>query len=186
MMQSVDTFNAATTNYYELGYHALADDGKYHRIDVRLKTPHGYTVIHRKGYLRLSKEAAFERALLTPFGIASQKAPLPVSLTIGDPRPVVGGKSMLPLRAAIPLSRATFLERNNGSIGRLHVYVSVFASNGRLVDFRHYVETVSEKTKADLVVKHDIALKKGTYRLFVTVRDELSDAIGVAAKEIGL
>jgi hypothetical protein len=62
----------------------------------------------------------------------------------------------------------------------------VFASNGRLVDFRHYVETVSEKTKADLVVKHDIALKKGTFRLFVTVRDELSDAVGVAAKEIDL
>jgi VWFA-related protein len=186
MMQSVDMFNAATTNYYELGYHAFTDDGKYHRIDVRLKNPRRHTVIHREGYLRLSKEAAFERALLTPFGIASQNAPLPVSLTIGDPRPVADGKSMLPLRAAIPLSRATFLERRNGSVGRLHVYVSVFASNGRLVDFRHYVETVTERTKADLVVKHDIALKKGTFRLFVTVRDELSDAVGVAAKEIGL
>jgi VWFA-related protein len=179
---SVRRFDAATTHYYEIGYHAAADDGKYHRINVRLKKPGRYTVNYRKGYFRLTKEAAFEQALLTPFGIASQKATLPITLTIDDPRPQKNGKSIVPLTTTIPLDRAMYL----GTTGRLHLYVSVFTASGNPIGFRHYVETITEKTDARLVVSHDVELKKGTYRLFVTVRDELSDAVGVVAKEIGL
>lgn len=78
----------------------------------------------------------------------------------------------------------TFIDRQDGAIGRLHVYVSIFDSNGVPVEFRHFVETVTWKS-ADAVVSKSVDLKKGTYRVFVTVRDELSDEVGVAVKEIG-
>jgi hypothetical protein len=154
---------------------------------VKLKRPGRYTITHREGYLRLSKEDAFERAILSPFGIGSQNATLPVSLVIDDSQSPVPDKAAVSLRVVIPLSRALFLPHGNGPVARLHVYVSLFDTAGQPVGFHHYVETLADRAEkdADLVVSKTMPLPKGSRRIFVIVRDELSDQVGVASREIG-
>jgi VWFA-related protein len=186
--QSLETLHQSTTNYYELGYHASEPDEKYHRITVTVKRPGRYTVTHRSGYVRLSHEEALIRTLSTPLGIASQHPTLPVQLTIGDPERDGKERWMVPFRASIPANSLEALARSAGPVKRAHVYVSVFDDEGRLVQFKHFVETVTKPlpTDATVAISHAVSLGRGAYRMFVTVRDELSDEVGVAVKRIAL
>ena len=187
--ESVARFDAATSHYYSVGYHSAAADGQFHRIRVDLKKRGRYTVMYRQNFLKLSHEQEFERTLSTPFGIASQKSTLPLTLTVDDPKPEADGKSVVPIRIGFPMASALFIRRSNGEVGRLHVYVSVFDSTGAAVDFHHYAETITNADsakKTELIVSRALRLEKGTYRLFVTIRDELSNAVGVVAKEVRL
>jgi len=183
--QSLERFNRDSANYYQLGFHAGEADGRYHRVKVRLERKGRYSLTYKEGYRRLSKDDAFERAMLTPFGIASQKSTLAFSLTVGDPRAAGKGRSLVPIHASIPTSQAVFLSTSEGSVARLHVYISVFGPLGQTVLYQHFVETITAQI-SPVVVSHTIPLRKGKYRIFVTVRDDLSDQVGVEAKEIGL
>lgn len=188
--ESIARFDAATSHYYSLGYHSTAADGQFHRIRVELKKPGRYMMMYRQNFLKLSRDQEFERTLSTPFGIASQKSTLPLTLSVDDPKPQADGKSVVPIRIGFPLSSALFMRRSHGEVGRIHVYVSLFDGAGAAVDFHHYSETMTTAAdaskKTELVVARSIRLEKGTYRIFVTIRDELSDAVGVAAKEVRL
>ncbi len=185
--QSIAKFDSATSNYYSLGYHSQAAEGSFHRIHVALDRPGRYTLMYRENFLKLSHELEFERAMATPFGIASQKSTLPVTLVVDDPRSDGLGHSIVPVHISMPMASATLVDRSDGQVGRLHIYVSVFDSAGLSVAFHHYVETFTNadaETKTELEVSHGLRLSKGTYRIFATIRDELSDAVGVAAKEV--
>jgi hypothetical protein len=152
---------------------------------VELKKPGRYTLMYRQNFLKLSHEQEFERALSTPFGIALQKSTLPVTLSVDDPKPEADGKSVVPIRIGFPMASTLFIRRSNGEVGRLHV--SVFDSAGETVAFHHYVETITNADaakKTELVVSRALRLEKGTYRIFVTIRDELSDEVGVAAEQV--
>ncbi|HEX7418598.1 MAG TPA: hypothetical protein VF505_01855, partial [Thermoanaerobaculia bacterium] len=187
--QSIAQFETATSNYYSLGYHSAAADGEFHRIRVEPKKPGRYTLMYRQNFLKLSHEQEFERALSTPFGIASQKSTLPLTLSVDDPKPEANGKSVVPIRIGFPMASTLFIRRGDGEVGRLHVYVSVFDSAGTAVYFHHYAETITNADaakKTELIVSRALRLEKGTYRIFVTIRDELSDEVGVAAKEVRL
>ncbi len=49
---SVKQFDFAMTGAYELGFTTAAADGRYHKIDVRLRKTGRFTVANRKGYIR--------------------------------------------------------------------------------------------------------------------------------------
>lgn len=184
MHQSLDKLQRATTNYYELAYHAPGADEKYHHITVTLKRPGRYTVTHRQGYLRLSKDEGFARAMASPLGIASQKPTLPVQLTLDEPKPAADGTNFnVPFRASVPVKLLQILDGK----ARAHVYVSLFDKDGQLVRMVHFVETMNGVTPSDertLDVSRALALPKGKYRVFVAMRDELTDQVGIATKEI--
>jgi VWFA-related protein len=52
---SVRRFQRASTNFYELAFVTGAEDGQYHRLDVRVLKPGRYTVLHRDGYVRAAR-----------------------------------------------------------------------------------------------------------------------------------
>jgi VWFA-related protein len=185
MRQSFDKVQRATTNYYELAYHAPQADEKYHHIAVTLKKPGRYTVTYREGYLRLSKEEGFLRAMTSPLGIASQKPTLPLELAVDAAERESDGGWAVPFRATLPVKSLQMLGRE----ARAHIYVSAFDVEGHQVRFLHFVQTFIGVTASDerkLLVQRSIVLPAGKYRLFVTIRDELSDAVGIATKEISL
>lgn len=189
MRESFQKVQRATTNYYELAFHAPEADEKYHRIAVVMKRPGRYTVSYREGYMRLSKDEAFVRAMTSPLGIASQRPTLPLQLTIDPPQPASDGGWIVPFRAALPVKLLQMLAGAHGGTARAHVYVSAFDKEGHHVQFFHFAHTFSGVSASDermLVVQRSVVLGKGTYRLFVTVRDELNDSVGVAMKEISL
>src|SRR5262249_40301032 len=50
-IQSLKTFENNSSNYYSLGFHpAREDDGKYHKLTVKLNKPGDYKVQYRAGY----------------------------------------------------------------------------------------------------------------------------------------
>jgi len=174
--QSLQKFDAATTSYYELAFRTASDDNKYHTINVQLVHPCRCTVSNRAGYVRLTRDTAFEKAMLTPFGIASQRATLPVSITLGKAR--TDGKRVL-LPVAVRISTKDFVTLHGG--GRAHIYFSVFNAVGDNVAYHHASQEFA--AGEDLVVTPKLALQAGAHRIYVVVRDDIGDEVGVAMKE---
>ena len=186
--QSVEKLERITTNFYELAYHAEQADDKYHRITVTLKRPETYTVSYRQGYIRLSKGESFTRAMTSPLGIASQSPTLPVTLTIESSHLSPDGTGTFQVNAGVPVKLLQVLPVAQGTAARAHVYLSTFDQDGTLVRFSHFVETMSGVTASDermLTISRSIVVPKaGKYKLFVTIRDELTDDVGIASREV--
>ncbi len=178
--ESLQKFEAATTRYYEIGFRTGSDDGKFHRITVRLTKPNKYAISYRNGYVRLSRDEAFEKALANPFGIASQRSTLPVTMTIGEKKED-GKLTVLPVRIHVPTAGFTRIQ----GTGQVHVYITVFTADGDNVAFKHTQETV-DGSQESLLIHQDIALHPANYRIFVVIRDAVTEEVGVAAQEVGL
>src|SRR2546429_377383 len=66
--ESLRQFDTGSSNYYSLGYQPKhGDDGKYHRIHVRVKNGH-YALQYRDGYSSLPDAQQVERTLGSSFG----------------------------------------------------------------------------------------------------------------------
>lgn len=190
---SVETVDTLTSNFYSLAYTpSHPEDDGYHRVDVKVKR-RGVTVEHRQGYLHASTERQLERSLQAPMTFAKDKGTLPVELTLLRPKDARARPAVIPVRAAMPMSKLTLFPRDGKFVGRVHVYLSVYDEKGKNVGFHHQIQDISlsESEMAALGetafrYTMNVELKSGTYTLAITLRDEISDAIGTGIQELRL
>jgi len=190
---AMEAIDADSANFYSLAYAPQhKDDGKYHKIAVRLKRP-GLHVSHRAGYVSLSSEARFERSLRSNLAFPKEKGTLPVTLKLGDPGKKSEGQRRIPVITILPMSRITFIPREENQIGRVHVYLSLYDDDGNNVGVSHRAQdiTVTPAQRPNLtreLFRYTMALsmKPGNYTVVVTVRDELSNEIGSAFQDVRL
>ncbi len=186
--QSIHAIDTMSGTFYSLGYSPRHfEDGKYHSISVRVRN-HAYTVRSRAGYLDTSTDARLEDSLRVAVSAAIPEGSLPVSVTAGD-RTGNGSGIHLPVTVSVPMKSITTLRRGDRSVGRVHVYLSVFDQSDANVAFNHAVQDIAlTAAQVQQIVASPVnfrytmrvALKPGTYRVVVAVRDELSDEIGKA------
>jgi VWFA-related protein len=182
-------FDRRSANYYALGFatHHAADN-HYHHLTVRVKSHPEYKLQYRDGYSGASTDTQLQRSLRTTLGVAMQPSTLPMTLVVEPPQ-YRGLNAIVPIMAAMNMESLQYITDGSGSRTRVHVYVSVFDEEGRNIKL--------VKAFADIVVKPDevasglmaitippVMLAKGTYRIVVAVRDELTDHVGVAAQKI--
>jgi hypothetical protein len=81
-----------------------------------------------------------------------------------------------------------FVPRNGGSIGRLHLYVSIFDDRGRNVGFHHLSRDVkdSDSTDGHYTFSSDVLLPPGHYQIAVALRDEVSESVGIAVGRVNI
>jgi VWFA-related protein len=189
MEKSFEEFDRRSANFYSLGFASKhPDDMRYHRLAVRVKGHSDFKLQYRDGYSSAETDVQLMRSLRSPLGAAMQQTTLPMTLHVGDPQ-YRGLTAIVPLQAAMSMESLQYITDGRGSRTRLHVYVSIFDSDGRNI-------TVA-KSFADIAVKPNeaatgpmtitippLALGKGTYNVVVAVRDELTDHVGVATHKI--
>jgi len=189
---SLAAVETLSSNYYSLGYRPPhEDDRQYHTIKVRVKRP-GVQVAHRQGYIDLSPDDRLEQFLQARFSADEKLGSLPVKIEIGGPVPKDGEMSV-PVLAILPMDRLTVIPVDGRFVGRLHVYVSVFDSDGNNIGFNRQIQEVSissaDYQKADganFRYKLNVHLKKGAFRIVMTVRDDLSNEIGSASEGVSI
>ena len=188
---SIARFDVASANFYSIGYSPKrASDRHYHRIEVKLRGRSSHQLHYREGYAELPSEEQLERALRSYVGVAMQESTLPVLVEAGVP--TVGKESsVVPLKASVPMDRLTYLPGDDGSKARVWLYVSVFDASGRFVTLARFAQDVTlqkgEQPTGRMVFHFPgIALRKGSYRLVVAVRDEIAQEVGITATDVEL
>jgi hypothetical protein len=113
---------------------------------------------------------------------------MPMSLIVGDPL-YRGLTVLVPLKAAMSMESLQYITDARGSRTRLHVYVSIFDSDGRNItvakSFADIAVQPNESATGPMTITIPaLALAKGTYKVVVAIRDELTDHVGMATQKI--
>jgi VWFA-related protein len=194
LTESIQRIDTQTANFYSLGYTPDHNgDRRYHTIKVRVKKP-GVSVANRVGYYDLSSDDRLEESLHARLTFDHVLGPLPVTLKLGTPRPSSDrGAIVLPVQADLPMAKVTLLPREDGFVGRVHVYLSVFDDKGRNVGFHHQTQEVAMTTAQHDKASGDpfrysmnVRLQKGEFTVVITLRDELSNELGSVVKDVKL
>lgn len=184
---SLRRFDVYSSSFYSLGYRPNhPDDGKYHRIEVRVKKG-AYALRYRDGYGSLRGGEQIARTFGSSFGtFMIEGSDIPVTLAFGEPRKIEDGV-IVPMKTIVPTDRIVFLPSGEVRTGRVDIYISIFDATGRNVWFVHLMRdadipkgetqagTFSETTEMHF-------LKGQPYRVIVAVRDEVSEAVGVVQR----
>jgi VWFA-related protein len=189
---SLAAVETLSSNYYSLGYTPPhEDDRRYHTIKVRVKKS-GVNVAHRQGYIDLSAEDRLEQFLQARFSVDEKPGTLPIKIQIGGPVPS-GEEMSVPVLTTLPMDRVTVIPVDGQFVGRVHVYVSVFDSEGKNIGFNHQMQEVSipsaqygQVNGASFRYTLNVHLKKGAFTIVMTVRDDLSNEIGSASKGVSI
>jgi hypothetical protein len=191
LTQSFAEFDRRSSTFYSLGFTPQhpADD-RYHKIAVRVKGRSGLQLQYRDGYSAVSDDVQIERTLRSAIGVTLQPSTLPVSLI--SQKPVSRKQIMIvPLLAAMKMDDLQYITDADGSRTRLDVWVSVFDRSGHNITLTKFVAEIGvgngeSATGPMTVTIPGVALKKGSYRVVVAVRDQLTDHVGIAAQKIDL
>lgn len=187
VLASVQRIDNVTSNYYSLGYApSHQGDRQYHRIRVNVKRK-GVRVANRTGYFDLSGEDRLQEMLHAKATFARNVGVLPVTITVGAPS-TSSDDVVVPVTAALPMEKVTMLPADNGFVGRVHIYLSVFDNNGRNIGFHHQLQEVNVPD-ASGAFKYTMKVhlgKGGPFTVAMTLRDDLSNEIGSAAHDLGL
>ena len=189
--QSLREFDTASSNFYSLGYAPRhAEDGRYHKIAVRLTNRRGYSLQHRDGYSNVPNQTQLERALRSPIGVSMLNPTLPVTMTSEQALRNVNHFEV-PIRVEVPIDKLQFVSLQGESVGLVDVYVSVFDAGGHNLLLKHFTHRSSHPTEKSASEQRfssldHVKLPEGTYQIIVVVRDQLSEAVGMSIGKLTL
>jgi hypothetical protein len=135
-------------------------------------------------------DAQMTRELHSLFGAVMQPSTMPLSLIVGKPK-FRGIVAQVPIVVAMSMESLQYITDARGSRTRVHVYVSIFDPDGRNVTLAKSFADVSVQpnehaTGPMTITVPPLALAKGSYRVVLAVRDELTDHVGVISQRIDL
>lgn len=192
VVRALERIDDELSNFYSLAYKPIgAEDGQYHRIEVKVKRP-GVAVRHREGYVAVSSEQRLEQSLRAPLTVAKDKGDLPVDLELGSPEKTQDGRPVVSIIASMPISAINTIARADTRVGRLHIYLTVYDEQGSNIGFHHQIQDIrfpalsDAGTPARFRYVTKMALKKGVFTLVVTLRDGISGEIGSALQTVRL
>jgi VWFA-related protein len=192
LTESMQAIDRQTTNYYSLGYTpAHQGDKKYHRIRVTVKRK-GVRVANRFGYYDLTADDKLEDMLRARTTFDQNIGTLPVSIAVAPPAQK-SDDEIINVTAELPLEKLTILPRDNGYVGRVHVYLSVFDEYGHNIAFQHQLQEVTlpaatgGEPTGHFKYTMKVHVRPGSAFTYVmTLRDELSNDMGSALQAIKL
>ena len=169
--------------YYSIGYTpGHSGDGRYYRIEVKLKDPEkGWTVRHRKGYRDKPAESQMRDGVLAALNFPYSSNPLDLRLDFEAGSRRDDGHYLVPVTVRIPLRALTLVPRGE-----------VYEANARLFlaarDDRGWVSEVQETRLPIRVDQEDvpgalekhweytvqILLRSGEQKVAVGLRDEIA------------
>lgn len=188
-----DDIDSRTSNAYVLGFQTnRAPDGKYHRLRVETKRKN-LVVRSREGYLHVSREDRLIDELTTPLTFPKDRGDFAVAVEIDPPQGLTEKRVSLTVAGVVPLDQVTLIPQGDEMVGRVYVYVAVYDEEGDLVSLfreRQDVRIPAAKVAAapaDAPARFGLTLRdleRGSYRISLTLMDEVSDRFGTGVQAI--
>ena len=187
----LDEVAVELASYYSLAFEPThVGDGKYHRLEVRVKQD-GVRVRHRKGYLDIPQsERMTDRTLAAAVhGVADN--PLGISVSNGDITPRDDGTYFVPVIIIVPIGQLFLIPSEEEHQGRISILLTVRDQRGDLsplqrreypVPVRNADLTAALGQSAGFTLR--LVVRPGRQRIAVGVRDEIARTESVATLEL--
>jgi VWFA-related protein len=169
--------------YYSLGYTPPHfGDGRYYKIDVKVKGRKDLQVRHREGYRDKSTDALMSDGTLAALNFPFEQNPLGVSLEFGEPRPRDDGFYLVPVLVRIPIGRLTLIPREQTQTedARVRLFIAALDSAGGTSDVQQAPVPISipkkdleAAQKKQYVYSVTLLMRPGEQRVSIGVRDDV-------------
>jgi VWFA-related protein len=169
--------------YYSLGYTpAHQGDGRYYKIDVKVKARKGLTVRHRDGYRDKTTETRMADGTLSSLHFGIESNPLGVALEFGKPTRREDGNYLVPMVLRVPIGKLTLVQQGETHTAKARAFVSVMDERGGLAPPQETAIPIQvpaaelEKARASVfALELQLLMRQGPQRVAVAVRDDLTD-----------
>ena len=169
--------------YYSLGYTPPHfGDGRYYKLDVKVKNRKDLQVRHREGYRDKSIEALMSDGTLAALNFPFEQNPLGISLEFGQPRPRDDGFYLVPVLVRIPIGKLTLIPREQTQTedARVRLFIAALDSAGGTSDVQQAPVPISIPTKdlaaaqkKQYVYSVTLLMRAGEQRVSIGVRDDV-------------
>ncbi len=176
--------------YYSLGYvSAHSGDGRYYRVEVRLKDKEkrrGVRIRHREGYRDKPLTARMTDGAMATLVHGFEDNPLGVQVSITDERPdeeEADRYYLVDIVVGIPIGRLELVPIGDVHVGQTKVYFAAMDSEGGTsgvsevpLDLRIPNDDVATAVEQLYPYRVTLRMRRGPHRLAVGVVDELGAA----------
>jgi hypothetical protein len=168
--------------YYSLGYQPVhAGDGRYHRIEVKLREKQrGWQVRHRAGYRDKSVEQRMSDGTQASLLFGELGNPLGLGLDFGQMTRRDDGHVLVPIHLRIPLDKVTMIPQGEQQQARLRIFIAAVDERGDMSPVQN-VPLPIQIPSGDLDRArqqgwgYDVSLlmRAGQHRVAIGVRDDI-------------
>jgi VWFA-related protein len=169
--------------YYSLGYTPPHfGDGRYYKLEVKVKNRKDLQVRHREGYRDKSIEALMSDGTLAALNFPFEQNPLGITLEFGQPRPRDDGFYLVPVLVRIPIGRLTLIPREQTQTedARVRLFIAALDSAGGTSDVQQAPVPISipkkdleAAQKKQYVYSVTLLMRPGEQRVSIGVRDDV-------------
>ncbi|MEO8505146.1 MAG: VWA domain-containing protein [Acidobacteriota bacterium] len=181
--------------YYSLGYTpAHAGDGRYHKIDVKLRVKtKGVALRHRDGYRDKTNEARMADGVMSSLLFSYEQNPLDIKLEIGQPSPRDDGNFLVPVVVKMPIGKLALVPNETGQAARAKIFVGVMDGKGDRTPVQEttvpiQVPTAQVETAQKQYYSYELKLlmPPGEQKLGVAVRDEVATTASFLLRTVNI
>lgn len=181
------------THYYSLGYQpAHFGDGRYYRLDVKLKDDKGVRVRHREGYRDLSTDRRMNDGTYAALYYNYQNNPLDVELDFDRSERRDDGFYHVPIQVRVPIGKLALLPREDTYEGRLRVWVGAMDDRGTSpiqqvpVPISIPADEIERARQQFYVYTITLLMRAGEQKVAVGVRDDLGSETSFITRRVVL
>ena len=182
VMPQLDKLARDFNTYYSLGYSPPHyGDGRYYKVEVKVKGRKGLTVRHREGYRDKSPDARMTDGTVATLHFPYEENPLGVDLTFGTPTQRSDGFFLVPIEVKIPIAKLTLVPRDASHEGRLRLFIGAMDSDGDASEVQQTPLSISipaaevaTATGKNYVYQVSLLMRGGDHRVGLGVRDDLA------------
>jgi VWFA-related protein len=177
----LDRIASDFNTYYSLGYTPPHfGDGRYYKLDVKVKNRKDLQVRHREGYRDKSTDARMSDGTLAALNFPFEENPLGITLEFGQPRPRDDGFYLVPVLVRIPIGKLVLVPREKSDDAKVRLFIAALDSDGGTSDIQQTPVPISVP-KADLaaaqgkqfVYSVTLLMRQGEQRVSIGVRDDV-------------
>jgi VWFA-related protein len=168
--------------YYSLGYTPPHyGDGRYYKIEVKVKNRKDLVVRHREGYRDKSTEARMTDGTRAALNFPFDENPLGVVVEFGQPRPREDGYFLVPVMVRIPIGKLVLVPRGERTEdAKVRLFIVAMDESGGTSDVQQTPVPISIP-KAEVAVAQGkqfvysvtLLMRSGDQRVAVGVRDDV-------------
>jgi VWFA-related protein len=168
--------------YYSLGYTPTHyGDGRYYKIEVKVKNRKDLQVRHREGYRDKSTDARMSDGTMAALNFPVESNPLGVSVEFGQVQARQDGYFLVPVMVRIPIGKLVLVPREQSEDARVRLFIAAMDSNGGTSDVQQTPVPISIP-KAEVTTAQNkqytyqvtLLMRGGDQRVAVGVRDDVA------------
>ncbi|HEX4955485.1 MAG TPA: VWA domain-containing protein [Thermoanaerobaculia bacterium] len=168
--------------YYSLGYTpGHFGDGRYYKIEVKVKGRKDLLVRHREGYRDKPAVQRMNDGTMAALMHRFESNPLGLRLDFDPGQPSKDNLFLVPVKVSIPLSRVVMVPGDPSHRIRLKVYVVALDNEGGMSEIQEVPvlidipEAEAERAKTQwYLYTVQLLMRQGPHRVAVGLRDEVS------------